>query len=212
MIMEIEWEQKTHFWNLWPHYYVITFTAFYLCFLNCLFSFLNLYFKIVLMVLIWYLRWQETKDFQVSICFCLLNSVSVKMQSRFPQRGFNVGNWLKDTRGAKEQDYLKYWDNTEVWIIAGSSRPSWTQRTKGGNRKWVSSRRGHLLGDGVSLWEHNRAGPSRAQRWQRLEPTAAATVKSHYMKLTKKNKFAVFQQQHHKAEDKRVGFSRETVA
>lgn len=64
LITEIEWEQKTHFWDLWPCYYTITFTAFYLYFLNHCFSFPNLSFKIVFMVFIWDLKWHETKDSQ----------------------------------------------------------------------------------------------------------------------------------------------------
>ena len=31
---------------------------------------------------------------------------------------------------------MKHWDSTEVWIPSGSSHSSWTQRTKGGKRKF----------------------------------------------------------------------------
>ena len=96
------------------------------------FSFLNLYFKIVLMVLIWYVRWHKTKDFKVFICFCHLSSVSVRIQLRFQQGEFNIGICLKDTGGSEKRKYLKPQNSTEVLIMTvGSSPYPWARRKRG---------------------------------------------------------------------------------
>lgn len=167
--MEIEWEWKTHFRDLLAPLLPHQFHSISFMFPELSFLFLHQYFKIVLMVLIWYLRWPKTKDFKVSVCSFHLSSVSVRRQSRFQQREFNVGIWLKDIRKSKRQKYLKHWDNIEILkITTGSSHHSWARRTKGGSwlhRKWMSLRkRSHLPGARTSLWEHNEAGSPSTRR------------------------------------------------